>query len=412
MTLEHTGALRRLPARRIVRAIVDAAQRWQDADFPARVRATRAVMQRLSYTEPVVEYALDHLFGAITHAAVEAAIVSELGSLEALDGFVARPGRPAAFARGVARVAVISSDTTIGVALAPAIFALCAKADVTVKDRSDQLLGAFAQTLAEEEPAFASALRTRVLTAPDDVLADVAEADAVVAFGNDPALLTIRAACKAGARFIPFGHRTSAAYVPRNALAGERAALEHARAAARDMLLYDGEGCLSLHALFVEDGAAIEPAAFAQLLARACNEVAVEFPPASATLSAAGAVYRESARFRAALGAGAVYEGQPWPHLVVYHPPRDEPPPLHARTIGVYPVHEPQEMLAYVRGQGLPLEAIALPTSELGALAATFAGAATRIGRLGSLQEPALAGNHGGQECILPFISFVYRDDA
>jgi hypothetical protein len=412
MTLDHAGALRNLPAHRIVRAIADAAARWHDADFPPRVRATRAIMERLSYTEPVVDYALDALFGPISSAALEAAIVSELGSLEALDGFVRRAADTAVFARGVAKVAVISSDTTIGVALAPALFALCAKADVTIKDRSDQLLGAFAQTLIQEEPSFTTALQARPWTTTHDVLAGVADADAVVAFGKDDALLAIRAVCKPDARFIPFGHRTSVGYVPRTVLTDESTALAHARDAARDALLYDGQGCLSLHALFVEDGAPIAPDLFARLVARACDEVAVEFPPGSVSLSASAGAYRERMRFRAAQGEGAVYDGEPWPHLVVFDPPRDEPPPLTARTLGIYPVHEPGELPAYVRAQGLPLEAIALPEDACASHAAIFAAAgAARIARLGRLQQPPLAGNHGGQERIRPFISFVYRDD-
>lgn len=413
MTRHQSCTLRSLPASRIVRAITDAAQRWCDADFPARVRATRAIMERLSYTEPVVDHALDQLFSSVTRDALEATIVSELGSIEALDGFAARPRRPAVFARGVRQVAVISSDTTIGVALPPTIFALCAKADVSVKDRSDDVIGAFARTLVEEEPAFAAALQARAWSAAQDTLAIVANADAVVAFGNDEALLAIRAACKPEARFLPFGHRTSIAYVPRAALAQRATVLDHARDVARDALLYDGEGCLSLHAVFVEDDGSIEPSAFAQMLARACDEVAVEFPPASPTLSSAASAYRRRARFRAAQGIGAVYEGSPRPHLVIYDPPRDEPPPLHARTIGVYPVHEPQEMLTYVHAQGLPLEAIALPAEALATLADTLASAeVARIAKLGSLQTPPLAGNHGGQERIRPFVSLVYRDDA
>ena len=42
-----------------------------------------------------------------------------------LDGFVERAGRPAAWARGANAVTIVSSDTTIGVAIAPLVFALC-----------------------------------------------------------------------------------------------------------------------------------------------------------------------------------------------------------------------------------------------------------------------------------------------
>ena len=68
-----SAALRALPARAIVRAIADAAERWSDADFPPRVRATAAIEERLGYTMPVVDYALDRLFGGITADALTAA---------------------------------------------------------------------------------------------------------------------------------------------------------------------------------------------------------------------------------------------------------------------------------------------------------------------------------------------------
>ncbi|MEA2666031.1 MAG: hypothetical protein QOI11_2975, partial [Candidatus Eremiobacteraeota bacterium] len=110
------SGLRALPARRIVGMIGDAAERWSDADFPPRVRAAHAVMARLGYSEPVVDYALDRLFFGLTPAALTAAIASELGAVEALDGPRERDGAPAAWARGVDRVALVSSDTTIGVA--------------------------------------------------------------------------------------------------------------------------------------------------------------------------------------------------------------------------------------------------------------------------------------------------------
>src|ERR1700679_1755879 len=94
---DSTG-LRALPARTIVRAIADAAERWSDADFPPRVRATADIEELLGYTAPVVDYALDRLFRAIPADALSATITGELGSLEILDGFAERDGRPAAWA--------------------------------------------------------------------------------------------------------------------------------------------------------------------------------------------------------------------------------------------------------------------------------------------------------------------------
>ena len=77
--------------------------------------------------------------------------------------FALRPGRPRARAIAAGSVCVVSSRTTIGVAIVPAVFALCAKCDVLVKDREDGLVRAFFSTLAEERAEFAEAARAQSL---------------------------------------------------------------------------------------------------------------------------------------------------------------------------------------------------------------------------------------------------------
>ncbi len=97
----------------------------------------------------------------------------------------------------------------------------------------------------------------------------------MVAFGRDETLRVIRARCGVDTRFTGFGHRASIGRLTRD----DAAALDDALAdrIVRDALLYDGEGCLSLHALFVHaDAAAL--ARVAAALAAACERVVVEFP--------------------------------------------------------------------------------------------------------------------------------------
>jgi hypothetical protein len=401
------------PLARRIRAIADAARRWEDADFPTRVRATRALVERTGYTEPVVEYALDALFGSITAAALGDTIAGEIGSLDALDAFVARPGRPGVRYVARERVAIVSSDTTIGVAIPALVFALCAGCDVIVKDRTDRLVNAFAETLAEELPEFATRVMAFSWDGADEVAsrAQLADMDVVVAYGRTRTLAAIRGLLRPDARFVPYGHRTSVGYVSTRSLADERDATSVALGAARDALLYDGDGCLSLHVLFVESGAVIDPRAFARALSEACDRTAVEFPAGYAELDPAAAAYRRTALFRASQGEGAAFTGIVAPHLVVLDPPRDEPPPLLRRTIAVYSVAGPDHALAFLRQHALALEAIAFdgvsPRDDLIALAA--ASGASRITLLGELQRPPLAAEHGGVGRILPFVRAIYR---
>jgi hypothetical protein len=404
------AALRGLPALTIVRAIAGAAQRWTDADFPPRVRATAAIEERLGYTTPVVDYALDRLFCGITADALIAAITDELGSLDILDGFAERAGRPAAWARGADAVTIVSSDTTIGVAIVPLVFALTAKCAVTVKDRSDALVAAFVETLGEERPELRAATDVRAWSGGDDDIEvqTLGDADVVVAFGGNEALRSIRARCGVGATFVPFGHRASAGYVTAAALAGDTRSL--AAGAARDALLYDGDGCLSLHLLFVErtpDGAHER---FVDALADACSGNAVEFPagPRKPARAARVGAYAAAAAFRAANGSGRVLRAVDGTWTVVSDPPDGELPPFGGGVIPIIFVDGVAGAVAYVERHALPLQALGVADVDDPPELAERLGA-VRIAALGQMQDPPLAGHHGGRARIADFIRWIDR---
>jgi hypothetical protein len=400
-----------LRALQIVRAVADAAERWRDADFPLRLRTTQAIMRRTGYTEPVVDYALDALFGSIDRNSLAATIAGELGSIEALDGFVARPGRPDVYFRPVGRVAIVSSETTIGVAIPAFVFALCSKSHVLVKDRDDRLTAAFAETLVSELPELGAAIRVEQWSGADEAAGQKLDGtDAVVAYGRSETLREIHAKLGPEVRFFPFGHRTSVGYVTRETLSDATAAEACAAGIGRDALLYDGEGCLSLHAVFVERGGSLDPEAFAALAATTFASVAIEFPAGSEPSLDASA-YARTARFRASQGRGTTFGGGPaGSQLIVLDPPRDEPPPLVQRTIAFYSVDGPDEALAFVRRHALPLEAVGVcgpARPDVDAFA--VASGAARLATLGTLQRPPLGGEHGATGRILPFVRPIYR---
>ncbi|HKU67775.1 MAG TPA: acyl-CoA reductase [Candidatus Baltobacteraceae bacterium] len=404
-------ALLQTPVRTIVRAIADAAERWSDADFPPRVRATERVVARTGYSVPVIEYALDRLFFGITHRELVATIQSELGSLDILDGFAPRGGRPDAWAAPAGAVCIISSRTTIGVAIVPAIFALCAKCDVLVKDREDALVRAFFETLAEELDPLAQAARAASWSSEDERAPNLAEFDGVVAFGDDRTLAAISSAVHPSARYIGCGSRASAGYVTREALSSRNAAAEVARGAARDLVLYETEGCLSLHTLFAERGGEISVADFGSILAAAVEEANVEFPigERSAAEVAAIAQQRDLAAFRAAGGRGAVFASADADYAIIVDQPSSEPPHFLPRTIGVLAVDGPRDALAYVREHRLRLEGFALSEHRADALEMAVAAGAVRLTRFGELQHPPLSGDHGGRPRIAEFVRWIDR---
>jgi hypothetical protein len=404
-------ALQTLPAHRIVRAIADAAARWTDADFPPRVRVLDAIAARTGYSIPVIEYALDTLFGSITAEAIVAVIDDELGGLARLDGFAARTGRPTAHARPVGRVAIVSSRTTIGVAIVPALFALCAKNDVTVKDREDALVASFFKTLEQEDATFGQAALAHAWKG-DDASHGLDAYDAVVAFGSDATLVQIRERCAMGARFIGFGSKASAGYIAREDLVDEAAANVIAHAAARDLVLYETEGCLSLHALFLERGGSVTPGRFAELLAAAVERVGVEFPVGvrDAGSSARLGSHRAMAAFRAAAGQGACYSDDAGSYLLALDPPLDMPPFFSPRSLSIHAIDRPAGAGAYLARHGIRLEALAANGTREDIVNMAGDAGAARIARFGELQAPPLAASHGGRMRIGDFVAWITNE--
>ncbi len=398
--------MHRLRARQIVRAIADAATRWHDADFPPRVRVLDGICARTGYSVPVVEYALDALFGSIGEAALVETIARELGTLDVLDRLTPRGDGMSAQALPVGTACIISSRTTIGVAIVPAVFALCAKNAVVVKDREDGLVRAFFDTLAQEHDAFAEAATARVWSGASQ---DLGEYDAIAAFGSDDTLREIRAQTSIHARFIGFGAKASAGYVTREALGDERTLRGVLEAAARSFVLYDTEGCLSPHVMFVERSAHCPPERVAELLAAATERAGVEFPPGKreASVDAALLQARSLAAFRAASGQGRLFSDERGSFLIVLDPPLDEPPLFLVRALAVYAVDSTADARRYLQHHGVTLEALAAPSARADVVELASALGASRVTPFHGMQRPMLGGNHGGRPRIVDFVRWI-----
>src|SRR5580658_382925 len=207
-----------LPVRSIIDAIAAAAAAWSDARFEPRRRALEAVSARTGYSPSVVDFAFDRLFGSLSGDAIAAVIAGELGSLDILDGFTPTAARGATRALPIGRVCVISSRTTIGVAILPAIFALCAKCEVLVKDREDHLVAAFFATLTASLAELSDAVVAQAWLGESDAV-ELDAFDSIVAFGSDATLDAIFRRLRFPTRFIAYPSKVSAGYLTVQSLA-------------------------------------------------------------------------------------------------------------------------------------------------------------------------------------------------
>ena len=158
-----------------------------------------------------------------------------------------------------------------------------------------------------EAEAFAAAvpepLRSRVEFSP--VLPDewLASANAVIVFGADETIAHFRALALPHQTFLGYGHRISLGMV------FEDPTFESAAGAALDASLFDQQGCLSPHCIYVAD----RPEEYAARLAVEMARVQLTHPRSTLTLSETAAIseIRETTRFRAAIGHRVRLWGKP-----------------------------------------------------------------------------------------------------
>ena len=215
------------------------------------------------------------------------------------------------------------------------------------------------------------------------------------------------------------GPKVSVACVAREALslAGARDA---AVRAARDVALYDQQGCLSPHAIYVERGGRATPRDFARALAEALEAEVRETPraPLDAADAARVRLFRAQAEFEAAAGgdAGEVFapaEGAGWT-VVLEEGARFAPGPAH-RVVRVHAVEMLEDALAALRSRAADIEAVALEAKDprRARLEESIAALGVpRVAVLGRLQQPSPLGAHGGVGFIAPFVRWTTVDPA
>lgn len=106
----------------------------------------------------------------------------------------------------------------------------------------------------------------------------IPEADALVVFGSDKTIRHFQQLCPLETPFVGHGHRIGISLI-------DDPSPKAARLAARDIGLFNQQGCLSLQTLFLDD-----PRAFGPLLAEAMAAFEVEHPRGPLGLSESGAI--------------------------------------------------------------------------------------------------------------------------
>ena len=253
--IRAAGALERtLTTSRLVASLGQVAARWLDRTSPERAAAERLLPVTTGYAPGMVAAALDRLFTALLPDRLSEVLRAEVGHLGA-------PPR---------LVLVLAAGTVFPPAIFTATAALLLRAPVLVKSASAEpvLAPLWAASLAAHDPELARlvAVLSWPRTAADLNATAFARADVVVAYGDTATIAAVRTALPPASRLVAHGHKVAAAILAARALAADLPGL--ARGLACEVALYDQQGCLSPHTVFIEEPAPGVAREFAVQLAR------------------------------------------------------------------------------------------------------------------------------------------------
>lgn len=412
--------LRRLGVHEIADRIGAAINRWLDPFSPYLHQACRLIPAFSGYPEEAVRKGLASYLGSFRVENLRRLVRDELGDPEMLDGF-----RPRAIAPGMTKATgpelVVHSfaGNVPGLPAQSLVAATLVKAAGIGKLASEEPVFAplFARSLAEVDARLADCLA--IAYWPGDeasrpgtaASAALSLADAVVAYGGDAAIETVRAAVPAGTRLIAYGHRLSFAVIARERLRPDAIA-DLARRAAYDVARFDQQGCLSPHLIYVEDGGEVSAGSFARALAAELRRWSGVVPRGrlSAAERARAADVRRQHEFRAAGSGGDVLGGPDDDWCVLL----DTDPAFAAsclnRTVWVKPlpsVADLPSLLAPVRGYA-QTAGIAASEERLEDVATYLADAGLdRVCPLGQMGDPPPTWHHDGRFNLLDFLRFT-----
>lgn len=292
-----------VPVTRILEILDQVSRLWRDPAYPGRQAAVRHLPEVIGFSPAMIGEALDALADVMRRESLERTLRFELADLEKLDGWRYLPsyqGYLHSQALGVV-LHVSAGNVFVGAADSLVHGLVTRNASLVKVSRADPLFPLlFARSLQEADPSGVLAGSVAILSfrggekGVEEALKS--SVDGIVVWGGEEAVEAWRQDLPLRVRLVAYGPKYSFSVITAQAMAS-RPLDELARAAARDVVLWEQRACSSPQTIYVEElpRAPGAPAGdgeagcctvqhFAVALADALAEQARLLPPARLTL--------------------------------------------------------------------------------------------------------------------------------
>lgn len=413
--LRAAGArLRSYRVRDIVLAIDSAATMLSEPANPLHRLALEWIPRTTGYAPEMAALVLRRMCEDWRAPVLDRLLLAELGGPDCLDDFVADADTTRrVFAIGPELTAHIFSGNVPGVAVTALVRALLLKSPSFGKTAADEpvLPVLFARALAAVDPELAAAFCLTHWPGGSAALeaACLAQADAVVVYGGAETVQSIQQRIAPGQRLVIHGARVSVGIVGADAIDESTA-----RSVARAVALFDQQGCVSPHIVYVISPDADATPAFANQVANALREIEAELPRGQLTASDAVAIQdaRAQAEFRAIGGQNVRIEaGEDLSYTVIY----DADPAFRAsclnRVLYVKPASSGSQVADLLSPHRRFLQSIAIAgfaANDAAELARQLGSVgASRITSFDALPWPPAAWHHDGSGPLRELVRWV-----
>jgi hypothetical protein len=414
--------LARLRVAEIVEILDGVIGLWLEAGSPWLEAASWRIAANTPYGEAMVRAGVRRLLEGCRKDAIFNLLRAELGDPGVLDGLCPRPGDHGSHrATGPALTTHIFSGNVPGLPAISLIHGFLVKSANLGKPASEEPVfpALFARSIAAVDPKLAAAMAILPWTGGDTAVeaAAFAASEAIIAYGSDASIEKIRGRVPDGVRFVSHGHRVSFAVIGREALdAGSLHRLTER--VAYDVSLFDQQGCVSPHVIYVERGGAVPPEGFAERLAEAMAAFERAMPRGRLGIEETSAIQqvRTEAELRElqeeAIRLFPSPGGTAW--TVIYEDDQAFIPSCLNRVVRVKPLADVGELPNLVRPVRRYLQTVGTALSRerrdrLGDALAPLG--VCRICSVGDMPHPPLSWHHDGGFSLLPLLTWTSIED-